>query len=392
LQLIKVLYVSAGAERGGVEVVLLNTVLSLDRARFKPVVLFLRNGPFVNEVKATGTETHVIEAGRVRHALRGAGAVRRTVALIREEGINLVHSHNAVAHIYGGMAALFAGVRSLFHLHGVPKPAASREGFLDLLSVTVPAGRTLACSNYVATAFRRAWFSRRPISVVHNGTFPPELAIREVPSVAKEFGIPNNGRLVLMAARLQRWKGVHIFVDAAAIVTKSHPEARFMIVGGALFGLEQEYPLQLRRQIDALRLTNVVQLVGHRPDISRFYLAADVVVHCSIEPEPFAMVILEALACARPVIASDSGGTSEIIENDVTGLLVPPNDPQRLAQTIVSLLDYPERAVRMGQAGAARVRDSFTAAQMTQRLERIYMEMVAGTIPVNGTSHTEDAP
>jgi len=376
---LKVLYVSAGAERGGVEVVLLNTVKSLDRSRFTPVVLFLRNGPFVREVEATGTETHVIEAGRVRHVLRGTAAVARTVRLIRKEGIHLVHSHNAVAHIYGGMAALIAGVPSLFHLHGVPRPAASREGFLDLLSVVVPARRTLACSAYVAETFRRAWSSQRPVSVVHNGTLPDPM-VGDVSSVRQELGIPETARIVLMAARLQRWKGVHVFVDAAAHVTRIHPEVRFVIVGGALFGLEQNYPLQLRKQIERLKLNEVVQLVGHRADISRFYSAADLVVHCSIEPEPFAMVILEALAWAKPVIASDSGGTSEIVEHEVTGLLVPPKDPEHLAQAILALLEDPERGLQMGRAGAARVRTYLTAERMTKQLEGIYTELAGGAL------------
>lgn len=377
--MLKVLYVSAGAERGGVEVVLLNTVKSLDRSRFTPVVLFLRNGPFVREVEATGTETHVIEAGRVRHVLRGTAAVARTVRLIRKEGIHLVHSHNAVAHIYGGMAALIAGVPSLFHLHGVPRPAASREGFLDLLSVVVPARRTLACSAYVAETFRRAWSSQRPVSVVHNGTLPDPM-VGDVSSVRQELGIPETARIVLMAARLQRWKGVHVFVDAAAHVTRIHPEVRFVIVGGALFGLEQNYPLQLRKQIERLKLNEVVQLVGHRADISRFYSAADLVVHCSIEPEPFAMVILEALAWAKPVIASDSGGTSEIVEHEVTGLLVPPKDPEHLAQAILALLEDPERGLQMGRAGAARVRTYLTAERMTKQLEGIYTELAGGAL------------
>ena len=149
-----------------------------------------------------------------------------------------------------------------------------------------------------------------------------------------------------------------------------------MIVGGALFGLEKDYKPQLHQQAKRLKLGEAVRFAGFRSDVFRFYAAADLVIHSSIEPEPFGMALVEAMACGKPVIASDSGGPREIMENGVTGLLVPPGDAEKLAQAILSLLGDPERILRMGQAGTTRVREVFSAQRMVRQIEAVYEDMV----------------
>lgn len=202
-------------------------------------------------------------------------------------------------------------------------------------------------------------------------------AVEASTSIRLELGISGGALIVLTAARLQRWKGVHVFLDAAAGVITSHPNVCFVIVGGTLFGLEADYRLQLHQQVARSNLSDAVRFAGFQSDMPRFYAAADVVVHSSIEPEPFGMVLVEAMACGKPVIASDAGGPREIVENGVTGLLVPPGDAARLADAISILLSDPERRRRMGQAGAARVRDRFSAERMVRQVEKVYQEIAA---------------
>lgn len=372
----RVLHVTAVAERGGLEVVLLNILGGLDRSRFIPEVLLLEHGPFVREVEQTGTETHVIPSGRVRDVLKGWKAIARIVDLIRSQEISIVHSHNPKAHIYGGLAAAITGVPALLHLHGVPRFAFTREGMLSLMSVAVPARRTLACSAYLAQAFRRAWHSKREIRVIHNGVSPYVPSVGSSLPVREEFGISDTAPIIVMATRLQRWKGVHVLLDAAALVVKDKPEACFVIVGGTLLGLEEGYAPELQRQVEHLKLSSAVRFAGFQADVFRFYSAADLVVHCSIEPEPFGMVLVEAMACGKPIVASDCGGPREIVESDVTGLLVPPNDAKYLAQAILALLANPDLRARMGQAGVARVRSHFTANRMVAQLHEVYEGMV----------------
>ena len=375
--MVRVLHVSAAAERGGLEVILFNTLNALDRSRFLPSVLFLDDGPFLKEVQNTGTDVWLVKSGHVRNIVRLRQTVAETARLIKEHGIALVHTHNAKAQVYGGLAAASVGIPCVYHLHGVPVPAFSRTGILSALSVAVPARRTIACSAYVAGAFHHHWRSTRPIDVVHGGITITQAPVPAgTPSVRAEFGIPEECRLVLMACRLQHQKGVHVFLDAAARVRQVSPEIRFMVVGGTLFGLDRGYAVALQEQAARLQLTSLVTFTGYRPDIYRFLEVADVVVHSSVEPDSFPTVLLEAMALGRPVIASDLGGPREIIDDGRTGLLVPPKDAGALADAIIRTLGRADHGVDLGRAGAERFNTHFRAERMTGRVERIYDEMV----------------
>jgi glycosyltransferase involved in cell wall biosynthesis len=375
--MVKILYVSAAAERGGLEVVLLTTLRCLDRTRFTPLVVLLDDGPLVRELEDAGATVKVVRSGRVRNLWRGAQAVATISRLIEGTGVNLVHTYSAKAHLYGGIAAARLGIPTLYHLHGVPRPSLGRDGVISLLSVLIPARMTIACSGYVAAEFGRSWRSSRIVAVVHNGVPVQDPVIPDDSApVREEFGVPISAPLVVMVSRLQRWKGVHVFLEAAASVARQMPEAHFMVVGGALFALDQDYAAGLHDRVDRLGLAGRVRLVGHRSDVAGFFAAADVVVHASIEPDPFPMVLLEAMAAGKPVIASGLGGPRESVENGVTGLLVPPNNPEHLARAILTLLNDPERMIRMGKAGATRVRERFSAERMVRQLEALYEGMV----------------
>src|SRR5688572_10324372 len=125
--MLRILFVSAVAERGGQEVILRNILTGLDRSRFSPRVLCLADGPLVQELEETRTPVTVFRAGRLMNAGRTTQAIARTVKLIRDERINVVHTLNAKAHVYGGWSAAIAGVPSCYHLHGVPRPTLTRD-------------------------------------------------------------------------------------------------------------------------------------------------------------------------------------------------------------------------------------------------------------------------
>lgn len=375
--MLRILFVSAVAERGGLEVILRNILTELDRARFSLHVLCLDDGPLVQELEETGTPVTVFKAGRLHHLARTAKVIRRTVKLIHDEKIEVVHTLNSKAHVYGGWSAAVAGVPCCYHLHGVPRPTLTRDGVVSLLSFIAPAERTVACSKYVAKAFGQAWRSKRSIVVIHNGITLPIVTEGGGLAVREEFGIPTTAPIVMMACRFQRSKGVHVFLDAAMAVARAVPEARFMVVGGPLFGLGEDYPAELHEQVNRLGLADRVVFTGFRSDVYRLLGAADVVVHGSIEPDSFPTVILEASALGKPVVASDLGGPAEIIEDDVTGILVPPDDRGCLAEAILELLRDPDRGFEMGQAGAIRVREHFGAEQMARQFGAMYEQIDA---------------
>jgi len=159
--------------------------------------------------------------------------------------------------------------------------------------------------------------------------------------------------------RLQHWKGQDVFVEAAAEAARLRPAARFVVVGGSVFGLEPEFAERLRRRAPELGLGGRLVFAGFRNDVPRLMAACDVVCHTTRVAEPFGMVVIEAMDLGRPVIATAGGGPSEVITSDENGILVPPDDTGALAREMVRLADDPGLRSRIGAAAALRVRNDF---------------------------------
>lgn len=179
--------------------------------------------------------------------------------------------------------------------------------------------------------------------------------------------------LVGIVGRLEEWKGQKIFLRAAALVATSHPDARFLVVGGALLGWEGDYPLRLQRLAKELGIDERVYFAGHQDDVYPWFDAMDVVVHAS-SAEPFGLVIVEAMALGKALVASDSGGPAEIVEQGTSGLLVGHGDHAAMAKAVADLLSDPARRARMGRAAcerAAQFDESVTAERFSHLLAEI---------------------
>jgi glycosyltransferase involved in cell wall biosynthesis len=370
-----VLFVNASAERGGAEVILLTLLRHLDRARFPPHVCCLRDGPFVNELRRDAhVEVTVVSSGSFRQVRKGLGAVKRIHALAGERRVALVHANGTGAHIYGGLAARRARVPHIYHMHDVPEAGWNGQGVIGRLARMVPAALTVTPSRFLAERLTQQ--PVRPARIVHvaNGL--------DAPAGLRQDERPgDHAPVAVWCGRLQRWKGAHVFVRAAAIARRSFPSARFVIVGGTLMGLEPDYESDLRALASTLGIESAIQFAGHQADVWPFLAQADVVVHSSITPEPFGLVILEAMLAGKPVIASAEGGPLEIVEPDLTGLLVPPGDAGALGAALVRLFGDPAAGARMGAEGRRRAERHFSAKTMTRRIEELYEEVLAASAP-----------
>jgi glycosyltransferase involved in cell wall biosynthesis len=184
----------------------------------------------------------------------------------------------------------------------------------------------------------------------------------------EELGVTPDEVLVGVFGRLQRWKAQDVFIEAATRVAATHPRTKFVVVGGSVFGLEPEYFAELRATVAARGLDARIGFTGFRTDVPRLMAACDVVCHTSRVPEPFGLVVIEAMSLGRAVIATRGGGPSEIVGSDQEGILVPADDPAALAQAITELVDDPERRRRMGEMARARVSPRFTIETMATNL------------------------
>lgn len=174
--------------------------------------------------------------------------------------------------------------------------------------------------------------------------------------------------------RLTPWKGHRTLLQAFAKVVAQRPEARLLVVGEVAFWAD-EYGEELRALADRLDLNGRVIWAGFRADVPELLRLCEVLVLPS-RNEPFGRVLIEAMATAKPVVATNSGGAPEIVVPNETGLLVPPEDAQGLAEALVQLLSDAALRERLGAAGLARAREHFDVRRVVSQVEGIYEEML----------------
>lgn len=371
----RILYICRVGERGGGEVLLRNLLRAHDRRRFDPVVVFLENGPFVEEMKAAGFDLHLVEAGRFRDVAKTARVIAALVRIIREERIDVVASHLALAHLYGGVAAVRTGRTAVWFTYGLPEGRLP----LDWFACKLPARAIFTCSRVVAESLRSFLSGRHRGKVrlfpmgVDLSRLDPSLDGRKV---REEVGIDAGAPVVGLVSRFQRWKGQDYFLRAAALLWRERRDARFLIVGDTQFGLEPEYKGELEVLTRGLGLKDSTHFLGFREDLAECLAAMDVVVHGYVSKQPGGLGILDAMAMGKPVVATDSGDRLEWMVPGETGLLVRAKDPQDMAAGILTLLADSARARQMGAAGRKRVEEHFTVEKMVEAVERHYAELL----------------
>jgi glycosyltransferase involved in cell wall biosynthesis len=227
----------------------------------------------------------------------------------------------------------------------------------------------------IAEHYRARQVHTRRFVTIYDGIEPARFVAGGGAEIRREFGIPAEAPLVGIVGHVQEWKGQLLVAEAVARARRELPELRCLIVGGThRFGAA--YAERLRARIGEPDLAGHVVLTGARRDIAACMDAMDVVIHAS-NREPFGRVLLEAMAVGRPVIAPREGGPTEIVADGESGLLVPPRDPDALANAIVTLLRDPARRSAMGRAARLRVAAVFAIQDHARAVERVFDEILA---------------
>ena len=155
--------------------------------------------------------------------------------------------------------------------------------------------------------------------------------------------ISEKTHIILLPARITSWKGHDVALDAVKILTNNYPDLNFVLVFVGSEENRSNFTKKLKKKIIKLKITNRVIFCGNISDMPAVYSVADIVLSTSIEPEAFGRVSAEACAMSKPVISTNHGGSREIIENNVTGWLVEPNNPEDLANKIIYVLNLNQR-------------------------------------------------
>jgi glycosyltransferase involved in cell wall biosynthesis len=322
-------------------------------------------GAFTERARADGFRVVTIDVGRL-HRVRGAIALAR---LLRAERVDLLHTHTlAAANVLARIAARFSRVSVVSHLH-IENHFRPATRFLlrgaDNVSARL-AARLVAVSEDTRRAYERQGYPAR-IDVVYNGV---ALDGSAPAGIRSELGVAPDAPLVGEVGRLCDVKGQRELIEALAQV----PDATAVLVGA---DLEEggAYQRKLEQIAATLGVRDRVIFAGRRSDVGDVLAALDVFALPSWT-EGLPLVVLEAMARKRAVVATPVGGTSEVVVDGETGLLVPPRDPDALAAALRRLLEDAELRRRLGEAAYARVREHFSAEAMTRRMLAIYDEVL----------------
>lgn len=343
-----------GEQRGGGELMLLHL---LRHGRAEGVswrVLFFEEGPLVEAVSELGVPTGLLRPGRLRQIGRYLRTVEEVARHLRTRGDDLVLSWSAKPHCYGSLAAARAGIPSVWYQLGYP--VGRHLSVIDRVATALPARAVLTLSRAAQQGQAALWPHRLTPLVypaVELDKFDPD-GLPDAHDARTSLGLDRDRPLIVMAGRLQRWKGMDVLLRAMPTVLQAHPEARAVVVGGKHV-LEPEYEDELDGLVRQLRLEDSVRLVGHQRNVALWMQAADVVVHAS-DHEPFGIVVIEAMALGKAVVAGAEGGPSEIITPGCDGFLAPFGDVDALARHLITLLGDPALRDRLGRAARRRAR------------------------------------
>jgi glycosyltransferase involved in cell wall biosynthesis len=234
-------------------------------------------------------------------------------------------------------------------------------------------------SNAVAQCYREQGIAAGNGNIVYNPidteSFGQTSPCSELRS---EFGLSNQVLLISNVGRPDWWKGHDYFVQAIAEVARERDNIAALIVGQAdTAPINQAHYTRLRQLVTELHLSDRVIFTGFRTDIPRIMAASDILVHSASEPEPFGRVVVEGMAAGRPVIATAAGGVTEIIQDQINGLLVPPKNATSMANAILNLLQNPELARTIGERARQHAREHFSVKKHVAAVQQIYQKILS---------------
>ena len=364
-----VLLVSPTAVPGGAERALTSLARQFPTIGFEPHAVLLREGPLEGWLGEVGCPVTVIPTGRTRHVARTTQAVARLRSVALREHAQVVISNQSKGHFFGGLAALGSRVPAVWWQQGIPS-----RSFIERSARLVPSA-AVVCSSDAAMSAQAELTPHRRIVKIHLGV-PVRAVSGRVGSgapirKARDWATPVIG----IVGRLQPWKGQKVFLHAAAIVARERPDVRFAVVGGALLGWEGSYPDDLRNLALTLGIADKVHFAGHQDDVIPWFDALDIVVHASFG-EPFGLVLVEAMTLGKPLVAAADGGPLEIVEDGVSGLLVPPGDHERLAESLLRLLREPSLARALSVQARARA-EEFSEERMAEDFAELVRDILS---------------
>jgi len=363
---IRILHLITELEPGGAENLLLNICRGLDKEKFDLIVGYISGpGTLANQIRRTGVRVvDLTHRGKIDPFL-----LFRLIFLMRKERVKIVHTHLVHASIVGRVTAKLAGVKIL---------VATRHYAYDLKekSFTYWLERKLAGLNRMTIAISKAVrdyliikenYDCKKVTVIYNTV---DLRLFDL-NMVKESVTNSDNYLIGSVGRLHPQKGHSILIQSMSAVIREFRKTQLLIIGSGSLRMELENlarNLKVSDHVTFLGLKSPLEVIEILRGVNLFVLASNW--------EGFGIAVIEAMASSKPVVATAVEGLHEVIEDGRTGFLVPPGDPQALAEKVIYLLKNRDLSIEMGKEGRKRVEALFSLDNMIVKLERLYWDLL----------------
>ncbi len=292
--------------------------------------------------------------------------IKKLKQLFKEEKIDIIHC-NAGASRVSFIAALYAKknkIPFIWHTR-VIDASVIRDIIMGILATKI-----IVISEAVRNRFKKILLTKKTKKIynaVDIDIFKPDL---DTAYLYDEFNLNRNSRCIGIFSRIDRWKGHRLFLQIIKELEGTFKDGTYLIVGDG----EEEYKNELIDYQKELGIKSRLIYTGFREDIPKLINLCDVVVHTSIEPEPFGRTIIEAMACGKPVVATNLGGPLEIIKNNINGVLVDPK-PEAMAQELIKLLKEEELRNQISQESIKSVKEIFSVEAHLKAISLVYNDV-----------------
>lgn len=376
----RILYLHAGAELYGADIVLLELVKGLDKNEYYPIVVLPNDGPLVEKLKEKNIEV-IIEKypilrrkyfnlkGIINYCYEYLKCSKKIVKIVKDKKIDIIHI-NTAAVLEGCYIKKATNKKMIWHIHEILLKPKIVSTFIYKM-IAKYSDEIVCVSNAVKEHFEQIT-KRKGIKVIYNGVDNKKFNCdNDSLYLKKEFGIKDNEIVIGMIGRINAWKGQNDFLEAVNKVFDRVSNSKAILVGGVFEG--QEWRIEdLKKKIENSKYSDRIILSDFRSDINNIHNLIDIFVLPSTNPDPLPTVVLEAMASGKTIVAYRHGGVCEMVKENYNGLFAEVGNVDELANQIVELANNEELRKNMGKNSMIRQRENFSLDSYVKNFERIY--------------------
>lgn len=377
----RILYLHAGAEMYGADKVLLELIKGLDSKEFEAHVILPNDGVLVEALRQVGAKVSVLDYPILRRKYFNPKGIAdyissynfyaKQIALYaRQHSIDMVHN-NTAAVLEGIYLKRKLKLPLIWHVHEIIVKPKAISDFINMLMGQY-ADKIVTVSQAVANHIKQSPFIKdSQVEVIYNGVDNTVYYPMDASSIREKFDIAQDALVIGMIGRVNAIKGQNDFIEAVEPLLEKNEQAVAFLAGGVFPG--EEWRLEeLDKRIASSSVVSQIHRIDYYDKTSELYNMFDIFVLPSIKPDSLPTVVLEAMACSKPVVGYNNGGIAEMVVDDKSGCLVKPNRPQELSNAISLLLDSSEKREKFGRVGYQRQKELFSLESYIKNFSELY--------------------